>query len=509
MKDTKGTERMKAANGAVRMKGTLKKLIAGAAAFVMSLSVMAVNISAESYVSYNYDDWGDPIPSQAGYIADKAVSGVDIGVGNLYEPADLFIDGDDLLYIADRKNNRIVVTDLDFNLVRIYDTFIYNGEETYLKEPQGIFVDDNTGYMYICDALNDRVIKSDKEGNVIMLFTKPDSILYGAETTFNPFKVCVDQSGNVYVVVKSVNRGAIMYDNLGNFLGFYGANTVLATSEVIANAFWNLISTEEQRLRTMKSTPVSFSNFDIDGQFIYTVTESTTTTDDQVKKLNPRGDNVLDAIDMAGANFGDIAPAYYSIYTVDNAMVDIDIGENGTMTLLDTNHGRIHQFDRDGWRLFLMGGIGWQLGQFQSAVALETHGDRIYVADIRKNTITVFTRTVFGELVTEAAESFTQANYDQSKETWEEVLRYDENYIRAYTGIGLSYLFDKNYLPAMENFRIALNQYYYNQAFEGYRNNILKANFALIVIVLAIIVVGILAYRFYRKRHPKKKERGV
>jgi DNA-binding beta-propeller fold protein YncE len=489
--------------------GRLKKLIAGFAAVIMSLSLAAVNISAESYVNYNYDDWGDPIPSQAGYIAERAVSGLDIGVGNLYEPADLFIDKDDLLYIADRKNNRIVVTDLDFNLVRIYDTFIYNGEETFLKEPQGIFVDDNTGYMYICDALNDRVIKSDKDGNILMLFTKPDSVLYGAETTFNPFKVCVDQSGNVYVVVKSVNRGAVMYDNLGNFLGFYGANTVLATSEVIANAFWNLISTEEQRLRTMKSTPVSFSNFDIDGQFIYTVTESTTTTDDQVKKLNPRGDNVLDAIEMAGANFGDIAPAYYSIYTVDNAMVDIDVSSNGTMTILDMNHGRVHQFDKDGWRLFLMGGVGWQLGQFQSPAALETRYDKIYVSDIRKNTITVFSRTVFGELVTTAADHFSKAEYDQSKDLWQEVLRYDGNYRRAYTGIGLAYLFDKNYEPAMQNFRTALNQYYYNQAFEGYRNNILKQNFGLIAAIIIIAVAGYFAHKFYRKRHPKKKERGV
>ncbi|MDR0903114.1 MAG: hypothetical protein LBM59_00595 [Ruminococcus sp.] len=483
-----------------------KKIIAGVSAAVMALTLLTTTLSATSYVSYNYDDWGDPIPSQAGYTASRAVTGVEIGVGNFYEPADLYIDADDLLYIADRKNNRIVVTDLDLNLVRIYDTFIYEGEETFLNEPQGIFVDDNTGHMYICDALNDRVIKSDKEGNIELIFTKPDSILYGAETTFNPFKVCVDQSGNVYVVVKSVNRGAVMYDNEANFLGFYGANTVLATSEVIANAFWNLISTEAQRIRTAKSTPVSFTNFDIDGQFIYTVTETTTTTDDQVKKLNPRGDNVLDAIEMAGANFGDIDPAYYSIYTVANAMTDIDVDENGTMTLLDFNHGRIHQFDKNGWRLFLMGGIGWQLGQFQSAAAIETRGDKIYVSDIRKNTITVFNRTVFGELVTAAAQKFTDAEYAQSKEMWEEVLRYDGNYLRAYTGIGLAYLFDKNYKPAMENFRIALNQYYYSQAFEGYRNNILRENFSLIVIGLFVIVVGVFAYRFYRKRHPKKKK---
>jgi sugar lactone lactonase YvrE len=492
------------------MKKITKRIISLIAGAALSISMLTTAASAETYVNYNYDDWGDPIPSQAGYVADAAITGNDIGVGNLYEPADLFIDEDELLYIADRMNNRIVVTDLDFNLVRIYDTLNDNGTPTSLKEPQGIFVDNNTGYMYICDGGNSRVLKVDKDGNILMTITKPTSELYGVEeATFIPGKVCVDQSGNIYVVVRSINRGAVMFDNTGKFLGFYGANTVLATSEVIANAFWNLISTESQRLRTMKATPVGFSNFDIDGQFIYTVTESTTTTDDQVKKLNPRGDNILDAIDMAGYDFGDIAPAYYSIYTVDNAMVDIDVSPTGTMTFLDINHGRIHQFDKEGWRLFLMGGIGWQLGQFQAATAIETHNDKIYVSDIRKNTITVFSRTVFGELVTNAAEYYNRAEYEQSTAIWEEVLRYDGNYRRAYTGIGLAHLFNKNYKPAMENFKTALNQYYYNQAYEGYRNEILRENFGLIVGVIALAVVAYFGYKFYRKRHPKKKERGV
>ncbi|MDR0944094.1 MAG: hypothetical protein LBM41_06130 [Ruminococcus sp.] len=492
------------------MKKRVKKIISLIAGAALCLSMISTTASAETYVNYNYDDWGDPIPSQAGYVADASITGNDIGVGNLYEPADLFIDEEEeYLYIADRKNNRIVVTDLDFNLVRIYDTLNDNGTPTSLKGPQGIFIDKNTDYMYICDGDNERVIKADKDGNVLLYFTKPDSVLYGAETTFNPGKVCVDQSGNVYVVVRSVNRGAVMFDDEANFLGFYGANTVLATSEVIANAFWNLISTETQRLRTMKATPVGFSNFDIDGQFIYTVTESTTTTDDQVKKLNPRGDNILDAIDMAGYDFGDIPPAYYSMYTVANAMVDIDVSPTGTMTFLDINHGRIHQFDKEGWRLFLMGGIGWQLGQFQAATAIETHKDKIYVSDIRKNTITVFSRTVFGELVTDAAEYFNRAEYEQSTAIWEEVLRYDGNYRRAYTGIGLAHLFNKNYEPAMKNFKTALNQYYYNQAYEGYRNEILRENFGLIVGLIVLAVIGFFVYKFYRKRHPKKKERGV
>ena len=235
---------------------SLKKLLALVSAVTVTVSALAVNVSAlEAYDPYSYDRWGDPVASQAGYTAEKYVDGEMIGCGNFYEPADLFISHDDLMYIADKGNNRIVITDLDFNFKKEMKEFTYNGETLTLAKPTGVFVDQYTDNIYICDTENDRVIKCDENGVVDRLFGKPQTELYDQGLTYNPSKVLVDKAGNVYVVVKSVTKGAVMFDSNGEFLGFYGANRVEATAEVIANAFWNLISTEAQRDSLKSLTP--------------------------------------------------------------------------------------------------------------------------------------------------------------------------------------------------------------------------------------------------------------
>jgi DNA-binding beta-propeller fold protein YncE len=334
----------------------IKKIISTGLAALLSFGVMSAQVSAaEKYTSYSYDRWGDSVPSQAGYTAERSITGEILGTTAMLNPSDIFIDNaTKLMYIADTGNNRILVTDLNFDkVIKTYTSFDLNGETLSLKGPEGVFVDQYTGDLYVCDTQNSRVIKADTDGNAKLLFEKPASSIYGTDITYNPNKVCVDEMGNVYVVVNSVNKGAVMFDKNAQFLGFFGANTIMATAEVVMNAFWNLISTEEQMLRSVKATPVGFDNFDINGQFIYTVTSTTTTTADQVKKLNPRGDNVLDAIEMAGENFADIDLAFYSADATSEAnrskVKDIDIGDNGEMNVLDTGHGRIHQFDKDGY----------------------------------------------------------------------------------------------------------------------------------------------------------------
>ncbi len=485
----------------------LKKLISFVSAAAITASMCVVSVSAsEAYNPYNYDRWGDPIASQAGYAADEFIDGIQIGCGEFSEPEDLFISHDDLMYIVDKGNNRIVVTDLEFNLVDIMTEFNYNGEITTLKKPTGIFVDQYTGWIYIADNENERVIKCDKDGNVDMYFTRPETELYSDDVTYNPNKVVVDKSGNVYVVVKSVTKGAVMFDSNGNFLRFYGANRVEETAEVRANAFWNLISTEEQQLRSTKATPVGFTNFDIDDMgFIYTVTESTETTTDLVKKLNPRGDNILDSLGVDNSfQFGDISPTYYSIYAKNSSLNDIDIGPNGELNILDFEHGRIFQYDKECWLLFIMGGIGEQLGTFRSAVAIESYDNHLYVLDARKNGLTVFTRTVFGEIVTEAANLYNDGRYDESLEPWQNVLKYDGNYRRAYIGIGNALLNRFEYEEAMEYFEISISRSRYNKAFEGYRDEWLKANFTWLIVVI-IVIIAVLIVFFHLKKKGKLK----
>lgn len=492
---------------------SFKKLLSLVSAAALAVSALTVNVSAlETYDPYSYDRWGDAVASQAGYTAEKYVDGETIGCGSLFEPADLFISHDDLVYIADKGNNRIVITDLDFNFVKEMKEFSYNGETLTLKKPTGVYVDQYTGNVYVCDTENDRVIKCDTDGNVDRLFTKPESELYDQNLTYNPAKVLVDKAGNVYVIVKSQTKGAVMFDAGGEFLGFYGANRVEATAEVIANAFWNLIGTEAQRERRAKQTPIGFSNFDIDDDgFIFTVTESQEVDTDLVKKLNPRGDNILDSLGAADMTFGDIPPAYYSIYSKKSSLTDIDIGPNGELNILDFQHGRIFQYDKECWLLFIMGGSGDQLGLFLSAAAIESHDNHLYVLDSRKNNITIFTRTVFGEIVTEAANLYNDGLYEESLEPWRNVLKYDGNYRRAYIGIGNALYNKYEYREAMDYFEISISRQRYNRAFEGYRDQWLKKNYTGAIIVIILIIILLTVYNKMRKRgkivYPWEKNR--
>ncbi len=566
----------------------LKKLTSLISAAALSISVLAVNTSAlETYDPYSYDRWGDAVASQAGYTAEKYVDGNTIGCGPLNEPADLFISHDELMYIADKGNNRIVITDLDFNFKKEMKEFKYSDsmvtevtvdadalsymaekeeplaagdyvlgydkssskfkiyttsgvdtkfdvEEKAVKvsgtigitggdriavnydgtsvtvtgnlvatlaKPTGVYVDQYTGFVYICDTENDRVIKCDTEGNIDRLFGKPTDALYDQELTYNPSKVLVDKAGNVYVVVKSQTKGAVMFNSQGEFLGFYGANRVEQTAEVLANAFWDLISTAEQRDRSTKQTPIGFSNFDIDDDgFIFTVTDSQETTTDLVKKLNPRGDNILDSLGAADMTFGDIPPAYYSIYSKNSSLTDIDLGPNGELNILDFQHGRVFQYDKECWLLFIVGGKGNQLGLFESATAIESFDNHLYVVDSIKDNITIFTRTVFGEIVTNAANLYNDGLYEESLEPWKNVLKYDGNYRRAYIGIGNALYNKYEYEEAMEYFEISISRDRYNRAFEGYRDLWLKANYMKCIIVIVILVILGFVYKHFRKK---------
>ncbi|MCL2053123.1 MAG: NHL repeat-containing protein [Oscillospiraceae bacterium] len=491
------------------MGKAFRRMFSMVAALAIFVSAFAVNLSAlEAYDPYSYDRWWDPIPSQVGYYADYFADGVTLGCGAFNEPSGMHVSRDGLIYIADKNNDRIVVTDIEVKtVVREMRAFNYNGEVVTLNKPSDVFVDQYTGFIYICDSDNERVVKCDTEGNVERFFTKPDSELYSDELSYIPSKVIVDKAGIVYVIVPSVTRGAVMFSPAGDFVGFYGANRVETTGEILANAFWSLISSEEQRGRSVRSTPLGFTGFDIDDNgFIYTVTDSQDTSIDLLKKLNPRGDNIIDSLGVDEAwIFGDVPPLYYSIHARRSRLVDVNIGPNGEINILDFQNGRIFQYDSECWLMFVMGGIGEQLGTFRSPAALASYENKLFVLDSRKNNITVFTRTAFGELVTEATVLYIGGFFEESLEPWQQVLKYDGNYRRAYGGIGAAHFGNLNYGEAMKYFKLARYQGYYSRALAGYRDEWMRSNFNAILTAVSILIVCSLTLKLLFKFKILKK----
>ncbi len=534
---------------------SIKRMAARVSAAVMAAATLMTSVAYadEPYTGYNYDWWGDPVPSQNGYVVDQIYTGNDMGADSLTEPSDMFFSDNNDLFIADTSYNaegatdtmkgRIVVTDSDFNLKYTVESLDFSAVEEwyslneselkagnitqadfdkftnpYFNGPTGVYVDIDEGKetIYVADNANDRVVQftvdeigSDEHklavGKVEMVFTRPKSNMYDSSITFNPDKVLVDAAKNVYICIKSITKGAVVFSKEGDFNGYFGANRVEATGEVLMNAFWKLIFNREQAKRMRRSVPVEISNFDIDDDnFIYTVTESKTVTTDVLKKLNSAGTNIFTNLGYSDYTFGDALTKYYRNKTYTSQITDVDIGENGVINLLDVATGRVFQYDDECQLLFIFGGIGKQKGTFTTPNAVESLGDKIYVLDGRKASVTVFKQTEFGAIVHNAITLFNKGKYEEARQPWEEAIRRDSNYWLAYIGLGNAYLNEGDYDTAMKYF------YYnsksgYNDAFKSWRMNFIRDNFTLFAVIIIVLLIAIYVFSSWKNKRRLKK----
>lgn len=475
------------------MKKCTKKFITAALSLIFCGYTAVLSASAkEPYDVYNYDRWGEPVPSQAGYTAERSVSGYDLGVGAMDFPSDIFYAYDGNFYIVDSGNNRIIAVNSDFDTaVKVYESFIMpDGSRTQLKKPSGIFISEENQLIYIADTENSRVLVADLAGYVVREITKPDSEIYDTRRTFNPQRVIADKAGNVYVVLNNITTGAAMFSPDGEFTGFYGANRVQPTAEIIGDYFSGLFMSEEKRARRTRNVPSGITSFDIDGDFIFTCTSSSTQSTDTVKKLNAAGKNIFTDDEVV---FGDYSPMYDTTQNtlLASAIVDIDIAEDGNINCLDTTMGRIFQYDEDCNLLFITGTKANQVGGFKQAAALESCGERLYVTDTMKNTVTIFKETDFGKIVHKASALHNGGYYEEALNPWLEVLERDGNYRRAYLGVAAAKLRSGDYEEAMEYAKIADAGKIYDKAFEGYRMDFIKQNFELIILVIILSTIAV------------------
>lgn len=487
----------------------LRVLAAGFACALACTSFAVTSFADEPYDVYNYNWLDEAVPSQAGYLAERAVSGQDLGTTALKTPSDMFKDSYDNFYIVDSGNNRILKIDADFSQVlKIYDTFILpDGSETKLKNPKGMYVSPDTGLIYIADNENSRALIVDADCKVQMEITKPTSTVYDQDLTFLPQKILCDNAGNIYIVLNNTTKGAAMFNSKGEFIGYYGANSVARTAEVIANHFWNAIASETEKSYRTRSAPTAFDNFDIEGVFIYTSTSSGSSDTDIVKKVNPEGYNLFSY--MSDFTWGDLFSTWYSGTSYKTKIVDIDVGDDGSINCLDATTGRVFQYDKEASLLFIMGTTGDQVGAFTAGnvTAVETKGkncENVYVLDAAKGTVTVFAQTVFGQIVHEATTLYNGGYYEEALDPWLEVLKRDGNYRRAYLGIASAYYNMARYEDAMEYAKKADSSWRYNRSFEKFRSQWLRKHLTPILIGIVLIVAGAAIFkRVIRKRKSK------
>lgn len=531
------------------MSNTFRKILCAGLAAALTLSMTVTAYADEPYTSYNYDTWGDPLPSQNSYKIARSVNGKYMGLGRLSDKNDkLFVsekapdtlkNAQDFFFeneskefwVCDTDNNRILRLDSELNLIGCYtgvkgDTEINTGKdgESAFKKPQGIFVGKpNTAdetYVYIADTENERVVKAsikdERELDLVIEYTKPESELYES-SSFTPSKVLADGSENVYAICKTENKGSVQFDKNGEFQGFYGANRVEVTAAVIAQKIRRKFASKEKIANMERTVPTEYANFDIDDEgFIYTVTEAGDTKTDAVKKLNAAGYNIWDNEEHDEIVYGDMPLKTKTQKAVTSTkLTDMVVTDNGIMNILDFGTGHIFQYDRDS-RLLCIFGIKKDVenasarGSFAAPTAIEAYGSNIYVLDGTKNDITVFSETTFGKALHNAEELYAQGKYLEAKPYWEEVLARDGGYVRAYAGLGKAALKEGEYTKAMDYFKTANYKDSYDKAFKYARDEFIKSHFKLIGFIILVLIALLVTKNQLNKRGktliPRKKK---
>ncbi|WP_102716282.1 hypothetical protein [Paenibacillus castaneae] len=445
--------------------------------------------------SYNYSVWGDTVAAPSAYEAKLLLNGISLGVGAFNNPSDLHVTADNEIYVLDSGNNRIVVLDRQFQKTAIIDSFEHDGQSDTFLNPQGIFVTEQK-HVLIADTGNKRVVHLDQNHKLVKIVDKPQSDLLRESFDFQPVRVVMDKAQRVYVMAVGVFDGLMEFSAEGAFTSFIGANRVMVDP---VELFWKKLSTKAQRSQMIMFTPTEFTNLDINDEgFIYATSGE---WGDNIRKLNAQGSDILRRTGYFNPQ-GDIR---YTSASGPSRLIDIDVTDSEIYSVLDSKRGRIFTYNGDGHFMYVFGGLGNQLGKFNSPVAIERVGDDFLVLDKAFGEITVFQTTEYGRTLNEAVRSYYRGEEEKAFHLYEQTINMNANLDFAYSGIGKSILRQGDYEEAMRYFKQSLDQGNYSKAFLLYRKQVLREHFGTIMTVVIGLVAVFLLVRIYRRMLNRKR----
>lgn len=480
------------------MGNTFRKLLVCFLMLAVVVSMIPTVHAQSTFNSYTYDEWDESQKTPAGYEPVLVKNGMEIGTGNWKTPSDFFMSDDGLLYVADTGNERIIVLNEDLELQEIMETVTMNGEEIPLTDVQGLYVSDE-GVIYACQTSLSRILLI-QDGKVIDTIDRPVSSLIADDFSFAPTKVGIDVYGRAFVLSKGCYSGLLQYDLDGSFMGFFGANKVEVTADVLFSYMWKSILSDEQRAAMTSILPIEYSNVDCgDDGFVYTSTVGTQLPQSQVKKLNPLGNNVYFAVGNEEFNFGDEEITYSKTTPNYPSFIDVKVDDDGFIYAIDLTSSRVFVRDQEANLISVFGGYGQQTGTFNTPVAVECRGDRVYVLDRLKNNITVFEPTEYGALVKQAVLAYDQGLYSEAELLWKQVLERNANSTLAYNGIGKALAQENRYDEAMQYLRLSGDRYSYSRSFGKNRLELVR-NYGIYAIGgIALLAVAASVLKWKRK----------
>ena len=449
-----------------------KSLVLFLTLIFMVMAALPVGASQATSYTYTLDDQDEMVRTQDAYLPDKTIT--DLG---LSEPSDMVIDENNIAYIVDTGNQRIVVYDLNTEKVvkEMKKGTINSDEFTGFETPKGIFRT-NEGELYIADSGAKTVFRFTKDFEFVRRYDKPTAPIF-ADTNYEPSKVAVDSGNNLYIVSEGVYAGIIQLANTGEFLGYFTSNKSILTPQQM---FLKLIYTKEQQKKSeiLNTLPSTFSNVYVDRQgTAYSTCMGK--GNDLLKKHSTNGTNM----------FGDVKTP--------SALTDVTTDENGIIYACDS-HGYVWVYTSQGAVIFEFGEQAEDTdisGLYSSlmTIAVDNKGN-IWTADSEKGILQSFNPTEYATTIYRALDEYENGDYDDALTDWNYVLRLNQMSVLAHNGVAKAYYNDEEYDKAMEHFEIAGNRDGYSNAFWEVRNKAIQkglGTFLIIVIVLIILKVVI------------------
>ncbi|MCM3629837.1 hypothetical protein M3194_21115 [Paenibacillus glycanilyticus] len=467
-----------------------------ALSFLLGLSAGGNKVmAADGAESYNYSYWGLTTAAPAAYQANGLWNGESTGAGAFKEPGDFHVTGDKQIYVLDSGHNRIVVLDEKLQPVQTIRSFARDGKEETFNNPQGLFVTDSKE-LVVADTGNKRIVQLDRNNKLVKVIDAPKSDLLSEKFDFQPVRVVVDKAQRIYVMSAGVYDGFMEFSPDGTFTSFVGANRVSFNP---TDYLWKMLSTKAQRSQMVMFTPTEFTNLDIDQEgFIYATNGQDS---GNVKKLNAQGNDIL----RRNGYFAPEGDIRYMSATGPSRLIDIDVGDSEMYSILDGKRGRVFTYDGDGHLLYVFGGLGNQMGQFNTPVAIERLGDEFLVLDKALGEITVFETTEYGRTLNEAVRAYYNGDENKAYELYQETISMNANLEFAYAGIGKALLRQGDYREAMKYFKKSMDQKGYSKAFLLYRKEVLREYFPGIMTGMVLLIICWFGVGKYRKRRGGKK----
>lgn len=417
--------------------------------------------SANQATSYTYaaDENGYWVRTQDAYLPDKTVT--ELGLSS---PEDLFIDENNMLYIADTGNRRIVKYDI------AKGELIDELTSSEFTAPRGVYVTEE-GDIYVADSGAKAVLIFDRDFELKGKLGRPDSPIF-ADTNYEPKRVAVDGGGNVYLIGEGVYNGVIQLAKTGEFLGYFAVNDADLT---FAQRLQQMIFTRAQLANLVDINPTVFTNVFVDRSgIVYTATSGTHRNG--MKKHSTNGGNMFKS----------------DVWSYDT-LTDLYVDDSGLIYTC-SSEGYINIYSKSGEEIFSFGSYVTTVdisGLFTSlpSIAVDADGN-IWAVDGSKGYLQSFKPTEYAQMVYNAMDLYEEGRYDEAMERWNQVLKLNQMSILAHNGVGKAYLHAEDYEASLEHFEVANNKDFYSQAYWEVRNKWLQKWLGPILgIVIGLLVI--------------------